>query len=85
MGLDDNASLTKCGERLPSVVLAHQSANNYQSALVLPPCSLFSGEICVNELCIVMHDDPRWQMFLEKYGISAEQLADLNIRVKLPN
>jgi len=31
------------------------------------------------------HDDPRWQMFLEKYGISAEQLADLNFRVKLPN
>ncbi len=29
----DNASLTKCGERLPSVVLAHQSADNYQSAL----------------------------------------------------
>jgi len=32
-----------------------------------------------------LHDEPRWQMFLEKYGISAEQLADLNFRVKLPN
>jgi len=31
-----------------------------------------------------LHDDPRWQEFLEKYGISAEQLADVQFKVTLP-
>ena len=31
-----------------------------------------------------LHGDPRWQEFLEKYGISAEQLADLQFTVTLP-
>jgi TolB-like protein/DNA-binding winged helix-turn-helix (wHTH) protein/Flp pilus assembly protein TadD len=31
-----------------------------------------------------LHNDPRWQEFLEKYGISAEQLADVQFKVTLP-
>ncbi len=31
-----------------------------------------------------LHDDPRWQEFLENYGISAEQLADVQFKVTLP-
>ncbi len=31
-----------------------------------------------------LHDDPRWQAFLEKYGVSAEQLEDIQFTVSLP-
>ncbi len=37
-----------------------------------------------NPLFHRLHDDPRWQEFLEKYGISAEQLADVQFKVTLP-
>jgi len=31
-----------------------------------------------------LHQDPRWQAYLEKLGISDAQLADINLEVKLP-
>ena len=31
-----------------------------------------------------LHNDPRWQQLLEKNGISAKQLAELQFKVTLP-
>ena len=36
------------------------------------------------ELLNPLHQDPRWQVYLEQLGISDDQLASIKLGVKLP-
>jgi TolB-like protein/Tfp pilus assembly protein PilF len=42
------------------------------------------GGVMVDIFFTELHDDPRWQPFLEKAGVSAEQLAAIEFTVTLP-
>jgi hypothetical protein len=40
--------------------------------------------VMVDNFFTEMHDDPRWQLLLEKGGVSASQLAAIEFKVTLP-
>jgi tetratricopeptide (TPR) repeat protein len=42
------------------------------------------GGVMLDNFFIKLHDDPRWQPFLEKAGVSEEQLAAIEFTVSLP-
>ena len=45
----------------------------------------YLGGIATHPLFSRIHDDPRWQAFVEKAGQSAEQLAEIEFDLKLPD
>ena len=44
----------------------------------------YLGGIATHPLFSPVHDDPRWQPFVQKAGQSAEQLGEIEFRLGLP-
>ena len=42
------------------------------------------GGVMVDPFLTILHEDPRWQVLLEKAGVSAEQLKKIEFSVELP-